>query len=522
MGWVVALDFGTTATAAAVSVDGGPVSELVMPSGGTTVSSSVFAEDDGWLVVGADADNEAEMRLDAYEPTPKRRVSDPQVHLGAASFAPAELIGAVLAPVIGEALRQHNNTAPTEVVMTHPWSWRAPRKRVLRAALDNAAERLNLAQLPEPMFLPEPVAAARWYARGDAPGDGSCFAVYDLGGGTFDTTVLRATADGGYEVLSSGGLDPLGGFDFDQLLFDYLGRKYVAAADSGLWAGLSAPGQTDPDLARQHRQLQERVRRLKEALSQEPEKRIRLPGVRDQVLVTRGEYEDLIREHVNDTVTELEDTIAEAGLEPQMLTAIYRIGGAARTPLVGAALDGFHLPVRTTDHPKLVVAQGAATRPPPPAVNRSQQLFEAATAARDRGDLAAALADLQQVVALDDPHWAPLARAQVDELTRIETETEPEPSPPEPDTTPPAKKSVPPPAGGSHHAMADRNFAGPTPQKPGRAWRLTLALGVLVLVVGALMLLFTGFFPFIGWAMGLLLAVVGGVGLLVRRGRHGV
>ena len=392
-GWVLSLDFGTTATAAAVRANGGPVSELVMPNGGTTVSSSVFAEDDGVLVVGAEADNLAEMGLDAYEPTPKRRVGDKQVPLGESRYTPAELIGAVIASVIDEALRQHNTTPPGQVVMTHPWSWRAPRKRVLREALDNAAARLQLARLPDPAFVAEPVAAARWYAQSEPPPEGAFFAVYDLGGGTFDTAVLRASAEGGYEVLASGGIDPLGGFDFDQLLFDYLGEKHIAEANAELWAGLSSPGQADPDLAHRRRQLQGRVRLLKEALTSQNTKTLRLPGLTSPVVVTRAEYEELIREHVDDTVTELEDTIAEAGLEPAELTAIYRIGGAARTPLVGAALDRLHLQVKTTNHPKLVVAQGAATTatttrplpapppPPTPPLDPSPKSFDRPTAA---------------------------------------------------------------------------------------------------------------------------------------------
>ena len=361
--WVVALDFGTTATAAAVKTVGGSVSELRLPDSSSTMPSSVFADDDGQLVVGAEADNEAESRLDAYEPTPKRRAGHSQVRLGDNDYAPAELIGAVLAPVLGEAVLQHNNTVPGSVVLTHPVSWRGARRRVLTEALHHAAARVGITELPDPVFVTEPVAAAHWYAKAEPPAKDAYFAVYDLGGGTFDTTVLRATGEG-FEVVESGGIDPLGGFDFDQLLFDYLGSRYIAAADPGLWSALSDPSQPDPDIARRRRQLQARVRLLKEGLSNAVDKRVRLPAVADPVVVTRGEYEALIRRRIEDTVTELEDTIAEAGLSPDQITAIYRIGGAARTPLVGSLMERLRLPVKTTDHPKLVVAQGAATAAP--------------------------------------------------------------------------------------------------------------------------------------------------------------
>jgi actin-like ATPase involved in cell morphogenesis/cbb3-type cytochrome oxidase subunit 3 len=362
--WVVALDFGTTATAAAVGVIGGPVSELRLPDSSSTMPSSVFADGDGRLVVGAEADNEAESRLDAYEPTPKRRAGHTTVRLGDKDYPPAELIGAVMAPVLGEAVLQHNNAVPRSVVLTHPVSWRGSRRRVLTEALQHAAQRVGITELPEPVFVTEPVAAARWYAKAEPPTKDAYFAVYDLGGGTFDTTVLRATGES-FEVIGSGGIDPLGGFDFDQLLFDYLGSQYISKADPGLWSALSNPTQPDPDIAYRRRRLQARVHLLKEGLSNAVEKRVPLPGVADPVVVTRREYEALIRQRIEETVTELEDTIAEAGLAPDRITAIYRIGGAARTPLVGAVMERLRLPVKTTDHPKLVVAQGAAICAPP-------------------------------------------------------------------------------------------------------------------------------------------------------------
>jgi len=100
---------------------------------------------------------------------------------------------------------------------------------------------------------------------------------------------------------------------------------------------------------------------LKVALTTDTSKSVRLPGVADPKIVTRPEYEGLIREKVDATVTELADTIEDAGLGPHELAAVYRIGGAARTPLVGDALQRLQpdMDIKTEDHPKLVVAQGA-------------------------------------------------------------------------------------------------------------------------------------------------------------------
>lgn len=357
--WLLALDFGTTATAAAVREGDGPVRVLVLGDGAMTVSSAVFAEGPGRLLVGADADNEAEYRLDAYEPTPKRRIGEESIRLGDWDFQPAELVGAVMAPVLAEAMRQHRDTVPSQIVLTYPVAWRSARRAILGDALAVVGAQLGL-QLPHPTFVPEPVAAARWYAHDQMPEEGAYFAVYDLGGGTFDTTVLLSDGDG-FEVVASGGIDPLGGFDFDAALFADVGQRHIALATPELWAALTDPGSADVEVSRQRRRLQQRVALLKTGLSTSPDKRIQLPGVDGPVVVTRGEYEALISGFVDATITELENTIADAGITLDQVTAIYRIGGASRTPLVGAALDRLRLPVEVLDQPKLVVAQGAAT-----------------------------------------------------------------------------------------------------------------------------------------------------------------
>jgi len=415
------LDFGTTATAAAVGGDGGPVSPLMLSDGHSTVSSSVFVDGEQ-VLVGAEADNAAEMCLDAYAPTPKRQVAQASVMLGGRELRPAQLIGAVLAPVLGEALRQHNQTPPTAVVLTHPVRWRKTRKDVLKEALTHAAVGLGV-QLPDPVFLAEPIAAAQWHAQQNPPAEGQCLAVYDLGGGTFDATVLRRTATG-FEPIGEGGIDPLGGFDFDQLLLNFLGERYIAAVDAGLWRELSDPQQPDPALARRRRQLQQQVGMLKVALTTEKTKSVRLTGVPDPKIVTRPEYEGLIREKVDATLAELQDTIADAGLDPDELAAVYRIGGAARTPLVGEALKHLHPNIKTEDHPKLVVAQGAAliTGITPQPVQDTQPGLDHAQAAHQRADDAAAITRDQVVAASAHPDLTPQAHYELGELHRARNE----------------------------------------------------------------------------------------------------
>jgi hypothetical protein len=359
-GWVLSVDFGTTATAAAVREADGTVAHLAMPNGWLTLPSAVFAEDDGTLQTGPEAENLAAMNLRAFEPTPKRRIDEGTIRLGDHDFTPAMLIGAVLAPVLAEALRQHNNVPPAGVVLTHPVSWQKHRRDILVEGYRRASSIAGLSELPDATFIQEPVAAAQWYAGRQLPSPGKYFAVYDLGGGTFDTTILQSTEQGFQPVGNCGGIDPLGGYDFEQALFNYVGDRHIAGADPDLWAQLrtvTADSQRNND----RYQLLSRIHLRKERLSDRTEVTISpVPGTRGSVTITRDEYNGLIQDHVDATITELEDTLAQAGLTVADLTGIYRIGGAARTPLVGAALERLKRPVLTIDQPKLVVAQGAA------------------------------------------------------------------------------------------------------------------------------------------------------------------
>jgi len=374
--WVLAVDFGTTATAAAVREPDGRVAGLVLSDGTSTMPSSVLADPNG-VLVGTKADSAAGYSLDRYQPTPKRDVGRASVLLGDSEFRPCTLIAAVYAAIIGEAVRQHNHRPPEQLVLTHPVDWSDRRLDVLREAVSMAADQLEIS-LPDPTFMPEPVAAATHYAQAsDQPtaritttsavsavvpsedvGGDEYFAVYDLGGGTFDVTVLCRTSNG-FEILATGGIDPLGGFEFDNRLFNYLGQTHYKKADPKLWQALAYPDPEDPDSGMRRRMLDTTVRQVKEELSEHTQRTVRLPGLPEPVLVTRTEFENLIRTDLDATIAEFEATLARAGLTADQLAGIYRIGGASRIPLVGSLLDQIERPVHVVDHPKTVVALGA-------------------------------------------------------------------------------------------------------------------------------------------------------------------
>ena len=188
-------------------------------------------------------------------------------------------------------------------------------------------------------------------------------AVYDLGGGTFDCAVVDIR-DGRYVVASDDGLADVGGVDFDQALLDQLGRM-TSSTDPTRWRNLLRP-KTSAD-RRAARALREDVRTAKETLSRYPQSDVALPEAFDDALVSRVEFEGLIRPMVVRTVDLLAATIERAGYSSGQLAGIYLVGGSSRIPLVGKEIsDRLGIFPTTLEQPETAVALGAALWPAEP------------------------------------------------------------------------------------------------------------------------------------------------------------
>lgn len=414
--WGLAVDFGTTATAA-VTVSAGQVSPLALDGTGR-MSSSVYARPDGVLLVGMEADNEAAYALDCYKPTPKRDVAKKTVRLGQRPYTPVEIIAAIMSRVLTDALARHDGVEPAWLVLTHPVSWSPTEREKLAEAMRLAARQMGV-RVPEPVFVSEPVAAAQWYSSDthhDPPQVGQKFAVYDLGGGTFDVAVLKRTTQG-FSRLAEGGRDRLGGYDFDHRLLIHLGDRYLRPVDPELWKAMQHPAPRDADVADKQRQMRTIVQLLKEQLSTNTSRSTNLPGVRERVLVTREDFEEMIAADIDRTIEDLLTTLDECGLSPSDLAVIYRVGGASRIPLVGRRLGELGAPVYGDDEPKLVVARGASIteRSTVPQESteirddvereRSRLLWDTAQAKEERGDAAAAADTYRDIAEAGHPDW---------------------------------------------------------------------------------------------------------------------
>jgi molecular chaperone DnaK (HSP70) len=346
-GWSLAIDFGTTNTAAAMT-DGGPAPQVLEIEGSRYFPSTVCRDESGQLLTGRAAVRQGAVFPDRAERVPKRAlVAGAEVMLGGHPVPVTELVAAVLGRVYAEATRYHGGRPPAVVVLTHPARWGETQRGRLRDAAIKAG-------ITDPVFVSEPVAAASWYAR---PAAGAVVAVFDLGGGTLDTAVLRVSGTR-YEIAGApGGNANLGGEDFDELLLGRvsgLARERDAAEWAGLFGMASARSRRDMALVRAD------VTTAKEALSEHTVFDLAVVGFAEEFRLTRPEFEALIGADVDEAVTEMRRTIAAAGVTPGELTGCHLTGGSSRIPLIAARLAAaIETAPQLRDDPKAVVALGA-------------------------------------------------------------------------------------------------------------------------------------------------------------------
>ncbi|GAA4895952.1 WD domain G-beta repeat uncharacterized protein [Stackebrandtia albiflava] len=346
----LAVDFGTSNTVAVMSVPGRPALPLLF-DGSPILPSAIFAGPDR-LLTGRDAERAAMSDPAAFEPHPKRCVADGHLQLGRIEVAVPTAIAAVLSRVWQEAWRVAG-AAPAELVLTHPAGWAGERLRVL-------AQAAALAGMPVPRFTPEPVAAATHFAvhLGHRIPAGGHIVVYDLGGGTFDISVVRQSP-AGVEVVATGGLTDVGGVDIDHAIIRHLEATYP---DADAWPRLHAP---QTPMERRHRRgLWSDVRDAKEILSRESSTSLYLPLLDRDALLTRNELETLARPLLDQTVELTVGVLAGAGIEMAQVSGLFLVGGASRMPLSSTLLMRQTGTAPTVlEQPELVVAGGAMDAP---------------------------------------------------------------------------------------------------------------------------------------------------------------
>ena len=341
------VDLGTTFTAAAVSRGDQP--EMVtLGDRSAAIPSVVMIREDGSSLIGDAANRRAAAQPARVAREVKRRLGDPTpLILGGEPHSVASILSRLLRAAV-DAASAREGRRPDSIVLTHPANW-GPYKRELFDSVP------RLADLSAVSMVTEPEAAAAHYASTARVPKGSTVAVYDLGGGTFDATVLRQLDDGFAFLGPPEGIEGLGGIDFDEAVFAHVDRSLDGA--------LSALDLDDPRAASSLVRVRQDCVLAKEALSGDTETSVPvlLPDLSTEVRLTRGEFEEMIRAPIEATVSALRRALDAAHVAPDDLSNVLLVGGSSRIPLVSQMLSAeLGRPTAVDTHPKHAVALGAA------------------------------------------------------------------------------------------------------------------------------------------------------------------
>ncbi len=353
MTYSLGVDLGTTFVAAAVAR---PTGVAMVPLGDQVmVAPAVVAvRPDGGVVTGDAAQRRAISQPAQVARGLKRRLGDPEpVGLGDVSYPVATLLGAQLRDVVAQAAAREGGPAE-RVALSHPTTWTPTR----RGRFEEVA---RAAGLPAPLLVTDAEAAAQHAAPGRLR-DGGIVAVYDLGGGGFEATVVR-TGPGGPEILGTPeGTDVLGGADLDEAIL-----SYVDDAVGGALARLDLDdARTAVALAR----LRHDCVLAKETLSRDTETVVPvfLPGRHLEIRLNRTTFEQMLRAPLEATIDALSRTVRSAGLAPADVDAVLLVGGSTRIPMVAELVAReFGRPLLHGVHPVHAVALGAAALAAAPA-----------------------------------------------------------------------------------------------------------------------------------------------------------
>ncbi|RZI57824.1 MAG: molecular chaperone HscC [Rubrivivax sp.] len=341
---IVGIDLGTTNSLIAVFRDGRP--QLIPNALGDFATPSAVAIDDaGKLITGLAARERAATDPARTAQAFKRMMgTDRTVRLGDRNLRAEELSALVLQSLKADA-EAFLGEPVTEAVITVPAYFNEAQRRATRAAGE-------LAGLKVERLLNEPTAAGLAYGLQDRP-DNSTFLVFDLGGGTFDVSVLEYF-DGVVEVRASAGDTRLGGEDFAHAV----GKLFIERCGA---LSLAERERLQKDPALWWRAAEQAKRDLSERDSAVIG--LMLDGRRAELEITRADFESATAELLQRLRRPIERALQDAQLSPAALNEVILVGGATRMPMVRQMITRLfqRLPLRTID-PDQAIAQGAAVQ----------------------------------------------------------------------------------------------------------------------------------------------------------------
>ena len=320
MSKIIGIDLGTTNSCVAVMEGGEPV---VIPNaeGNRTTPSVVAFTKNGERLVGQVAKRQAVTNYDKTIASIKRDMgTDRKVKIDDASYTPQEISAMILQKLKADA-ENYLGQKVSQAVITVPAYFSDSQRQATKDAG-------RIAGLEVLRIINEPTAASLAY--GLDKGDEQKIMVYDLGGGTFDVSILEI-GDGVFEVLATSGNNRLGGDDFDEKIIKYLVEEF--RKDQGV------------DLSKDNsamQRLKEAAEKAKIELSSVSQTDINLPYITADstgpkhmsITLTRAKFEELIKDLVDSTIAPMNQALNDAKLTADKLDKILLVGGSSRVPLV--------------------------------------------------------------------------------------------------------------------------------------------------------------------------------------------
>ena len=324
MSKIIGIDLGTTNSCVAVMEGGEPV---VIPNaeGARTTPSVVAFTKNGERLVGQVAKRQAVTNPDRTIISIKRDMgTDRRINIDGKDYAPQDISAMILMKLKADAEAYLGETV-TQAVITVPAYFSDSQRQATKDAG-------RIAGLEVLRIINEPTAAALAY--GLDKDDSHKILVYDLGGGTFDVSLLEI-GDGVFEVLATNGNTRLGGDDFDQRIIDYLAAEFKKENNIDLKADRMAL-----------QRLKEAAEKAKIELSGVTSTNINLPYITADatgpkhldITLTRAKFDELTRDLVEATVAPMQNALRDAGLTANEVDRVILVGGSTRIPAVQEAV----------------------------------------------------------------------------------------------------------------------------------------------------------------------------------------
>ena len=327
MGKIIGIDLGTTNSCVAV-FEGGEAVVIPNPEGARTTPSVVAFTKTGERLVGQVAKRQAITNPDKTVSSIKREMgSNYKVTIDSKSYTPQEISAMILQKMKADA-EAYLGTTVTEAVITVP----AYFSDAQRQATKDAGK---IAGLEVKRIINEPTAAA--LAFGMDKEENQKIMVFDLGGGTFDVSILEIS-DGVFEVLATAGNNRLGGDDFDKKIIDWIADQFKAEYGIDLRLDNMA-----------HQRLKEAAEKAKIELSGVTTSNINLPFITADATgpkhfdanLTRAKFDELTASLVEATILPTKQALKDAGLKASDIDKVLLVGGSSRIPAVQEALKKF-------------------------------------------------------------------------------------------------------------------------------------------------------------------------------------